>query len=88
MAREFEIYRGTYHNLTEYRLADQPSIGQETKDYSALRQLLTHVPDVVINCDHKKSMPRVKRVVGVCMFADISGKVESVNRNLTKPIGT
>lgn len=47
---------------------------QEPEDYSALRQLLTHVPDIVINCDHKKSMPRVNRVVGVCMFADISGE--------------
>lgn len=34
------------------------------------------MPDVVINCDHKKAMPRVKHVVGVCMFADISGEVK------------
>ena len=30
----------------------------------------------MINCDHKKAMPRVKHVVGVCMFADISGEVK------------
>ena len=47
---------------------------QESGDSSALRQLLTHVPDIVINCDHKKAMPRVKHMVGVCMFADISGE--------------
>lgn len=56
--------------------ADQQSGGLESSDSSALRQLLTHVPDVVINCDHKKAMPRVKHVVGVCMFADISGEVK------------
>lgn len=57
-------------------LPDQPSSGQETGDSNAVRQLLTHVPDVVINCDHKKPMPRANHVVGVCMFADISGEVE------------
>lgn len=55
---------------------DQPSNGLDPGDSSALRQLLTHVPDVVINCDHKKSMPRVKHMVGVCMFADISGELK------------
>lgn len=59
-------------------LADQPPSGQDTDKYSALRQLLTHVPDIVINCDHKKAMPRDNRVVGVCMFADISGKERQV----------
>ncbi|EDO31218.1 predicted protein, partial [Nematostella vectensis] len=39
----------------------------------ALRQLLTHVPDTVITCDHSHSMPNVSHMLGVCMFADISG---------------
>lgn len=55
-------------------LSGQSNGNQESGDSTALRQLLTHVPDIVINCDHKKSMPRVNHVVGVCMFADISGK--------------
>ena len=57
-------------------LLDQLSNDLDPGDSSALRQLLTHVPDVVINCDHKKSMPRVKHMVGVCMFADISGELK------------
>ena len=59
-------------------LLDQLSNDPDPGDSSALRQLLTHVPDVVINCDHKKSMPRVKHVVGVCMFADISGELKDL----------
>lgn len=56
-------------------LLDQLGFEEKSEDCSALRQLLTHVPDVVIHSDHKTSMPRVTRVIGVCMFADISGEV-------------
>ena len=55
-------------------LSDQPSSGLKPGDSRAIRQLLTHVPDIVIKCDHKTSMPRVNHVRGVCMFADISGE--------------
>lgn len=57
---------------------DQLGFEEKSEDCSALRQLLTHVPDVVIHSDHKTSMPRVNRVIGVCMFADISGEVYKV----------
>lgn len=55
-------------------LSDQLGFKEDREDSSALRQLLTHVPDVVIHSDHRTSMPRVNRVLGVCMFADISGE--------------
>ena len=61
-------------SIFKHYLSGQPNGTQETGESSALRQLLTHVPDIVINCDHKKAMPRVNHGVGVCMFADISGK--------------
>lgn len=63
-----------YNKYFKNHLSGQPNGTQESGDSTALRQLLTHVPDIVINCDHKKAMPRVNHVVGVCMFADISGK--------------
>ena len=44
------------------------------RDTIAVQQLLTHVPDIVINCDHKKLCPYVEKFTGVCLFADISGK--------------
>ena len=44
------------------------------RDTIAVQQLLTHVPDIVINCDHKKQVPYVEQFRGVCLFADISGK--------------
>ena len=45
------------------------------RDTIAVQQLLTHVPDIVIKCDHKKQVPYVEQFRGVCLFADISGKV-------------
>ena len=44
------------------------------RDTVAVQQLLTHVPDVVIKCDHKKQVPYVEQFTGVCLFADISGE--------------
>lgn len=44
------------------------------RDTVAIQQLLTHVPDVVIKCDHKKQIPYVEQFTGVCLFADISGE--------------
>lgn len=43
------------------------------RDTIAVQQLLTHVPDIVINCDHEKRVPFVEQFKGVCLFADISG---------------
>ena len=43
------------------------------RDNVAIQQLLTHVPDIVIKCDHKKQVPYVEQFRGVCLFADISG---------------
>ncbi len=37
-------------------------------------QLLTHIPDSVINYNQKVTMPARKECIGVAMFADISGK--------------
>ena len=44
------------------------------RDTVAVQQLLTHVPDIVIKCDHKKQFLIVEQFRGVCLFADISGK--------------
>ena len=45
------------------------------RDTVAVQQLLTHVPDIVIKCDHKKQVPYVEQFRGVCLFADISGEI-------------
>ena len=50
---------------------DQVEVARDTV---AVQQLLTHVPDIVIKCDHKKQVPYVEQFRGVCLFADISGK--------------
>merc|ERR1711962_872947 len=36
-------------------------------------ELVTHVPDSIINFNHQKSVPASKEFLGVVMFADISG---------------
>lgn len=50
---------------------DQVEVARDT---IAVQQLLTHVPDIVIKCDHKKKVPYVEQFRCVCLFADISGK--------------
>ena len=42
-------------------------------DHNVIYQLLTHIPDSVINQDQMVTMPARKESIGVAMFADISG---------------
>ena len=46
-------------------------------DQSVVTQLLTHIPDTVINYNQSVSMPARKECIGVAMFADISGKTNN-----------
>lgn len=51
-----------------------PAVIQKDLQDQALRQLLTHIPDIVIDSDHTRPMPQVKHLIGVVLFADISGE--------------
>ena len=44
------------------------------QDLKAVSQLITHIPDMVINFNQNVSMPAKKECIGVAMFADISGE--------------
>ena len=49
------------------------------QDSNAILQLMTHIPDIVINYNQKVTMPARKECIGVAMFADISGKDSSLS---------
>lgn len=57
--------------LTQLLNTDQSSAA--TINESLVSQLLTHVPDSIIDFNHRNEMPAIQENIGVILFADISG---------------
>jgi len=59
--------------LSRLDLHEAPSDTNDKIDDVLAKQLLTHVPDSIVEFNHKKDMPATKEFLGVVLFADISG---------------
>lgn len=57
------------------RIRDRISDERDEVADVPVAKLYPHVPNLVTFVDHSKPMPWTKQVLGVLMFADISGKL-------------